>query len=280
MEFLPDISKWIQILLRWGHVFFAILWVGTSFTFNYLDNKLPKNLKEEDIEASGILQHSGYYYKLTRFHGAPTEAPKNVILWKYTSYLTFLSGAALLIIIYYMNADILMIDKRVNENISVIMAITISVLSIVGSWIVYDFICKSKLINYKIVFPIVLLVFGTTISFGLTKIYGPRFAFLQSGIILGSIMTGNVFHVIAPNGRKIAFAALNKTKFDLNLSIQAKIRSVHNNIITLLVLFVMLSGHASFVWMNKYNWLILATLAIIFGLIQYYVNWKNKKDSN
>ena len=280
MEFLPDITKWIQVLLRWGHVFFAILWVGTSFTFNYLDNKLPKNLNEEGIEASGILQHSGYYYKLTRFHGAPMEVPKNVILWKYTAYLTFLSGIALLITIYYMNADILMIDKRVNENISAIMAITISVLSIVGSWIVYDFICKSKLINYKIVFPIVLLVFGTTISFGLTKIYGPRFAFLQSGIILGSIMTGNVFHVIAPNGRKIAFAALNKTKFDLNLSIQAKIRSVHNNIITLLVLFVMLSGHASFVWMNKYNWLILATLAIIFGLIQYYVNWKNKKGSN
>ena len=280
MEFLPDISKWIQALLRWGHVFFAILWVGTSFTFNYLDNKLPKNLKDEDFEASGILQHSGYYYKLTRFHGAPMEIPKNVILWKYTAYLTFLSGIALLIAIYYMHADILMIDKRVNENISVIMAITISVLSIVGSWVVYDFICKSKLINYKIVFPIVLLVFGTTISFGLTKIYGPRFAFLQSGIILGSIMTGNVFHVIAPNGRKIAFAALNKTKFDLNLSTQAKIRSVHNNIITLLVLFVMLSGHASFVWMNKYNWLILATLAIIFGLIQYYVNWKNKKGSN
>ena len=280
MEFLPDISKWIQILLRWGHVFFAILWVGTSFTFNYLDNKLPKNLKEEDIEASGILQHSGYYYKLTRFQGAPTEAPKNVILWKYTSYLTFLSGAALLIIIYYINADILMIDKRVNENISAIMAITISILSIIGSWLVYDVICKSKLINYKIIFPIVLLAFGTAISFGLTKIYGPRFAFLQSGIILGSLMTFNVFYVIAPSGRKIAFAVLNKTKFDLNLSIQAKIRSVHNNIITLLVLFVMLSGHASFVWANKYNWLMLAILAIIFGLIQYYVNWKNKKDSN
>ena len=280
MEFLPDISKWIQALLRWGHVFFAILWVGTSFTFNYLDNKLPKNLKEEGIEADGILQHSGYYYKLTRFHGAPMEVPKNVILWKYTSYLTFLSGAALLIMIYYMNVDILMIDKRVNENISATMAITISVLSIIGCWLVYDVICKSKLINFKIFFPIVLLVFGTIISFGLTKIYGSRFAFLQSGIILGSIMTFNVFHVIAPNGRKIAFAALNKTKFDLNLSIQAKIRSVHNNIITLLVLFVMLSGHASFIWMNKYNWLILTILAIIFGLIQYYVNWKNKKSSN
>ena len=280
MEFLPDISKWTQILLRWGHVFFAILWVGTSFTFNYLDNKLPKNLKEEDIEAGGILQHSGYYYKLTRYHGAPTEVPKNVIIWKYTSYLTFLSGIALLILIYYVNADILMVDKRVNENISSYLAIAISVFSIIGSWLIYDFICKSKLINYKIIFPIVLLIIGTVISFGLTKIYGSRFAFLQSGIILGSIMTMNVFFVIAPNGRKISLAALKKTKFDLNLSLQAKERSVHNNIITLLVLFIMLSGHASFIWISKYNWLILCVLAVVFGMIQYYVNLKNRKVNN
>ena len=280
MEFLPDISKWTQILLRWGHVFFAILWVGTSFTFNYLDNKLPKNLKEEDIEADGILQHSGYYYKLTRYHGAPTEVPKNVIIWKYTSYLTFLSGIALLILIYYVNADILMVDKRVNENISSYLAIAISVFSIIGSWLIYDFICKSKLINYKIIFPIVLLIIGTVISFGLTKIYGSRFAFLQSGIILGSIMTMNVFFVIAPNGKKIASAASKKEKFDLNLSLRAKVRSVHNNIITLLVLFIMLSGHASFIWVSKYNWIILSLLAIIFGMIQYYVNYRNKKEIN
>jgi len=280
MEFLPDISKWLQILIRWGHVFFAILWVGTSFTFNYLDNKLPKNLKEEDIEASGILQHSGYYYKLTRYHGAPLEVPKNVIIWKYTSYLTFLSGLALLILIYYVNADILMVDKRVNENITSTIAISISIGSIVISWIIYNFICKSKLINYKIIFPVVLLIIGTAISFVLTKIYGSRFAFLQTGIILGSIMTMNVFFIIAPNGKKIAFAALNKIKFDLNLSIQAKIRSTHNNIITLLVLFIMLSGHASFIWSSKYNWLILVVFAVIFGIIQYYVNYKNSRESN
>jgi len=280
MEFLPDISKWTQALLRWGHVFFAILWVGTSFTFNYLDNKLPKISKAEDAEAEGILQHSGYYYKLTRYHGAPSEVPKNVIIWKYTSYLTFLSGIALLILIYFANADILMVDKRVNENISPSIAIAISLLSIIVSWLIYDFICKSKLINFKIIFPIVLLIIGTAISFGLTKIYGQRFAFLQSGIILGSIMTMNVFFVIAPNGRKIALAASKKEKIDLNLSVRAKVRSVHNNIITLLVLFIMLSGHASFISNSKYNWIILFVLAIIFGTIQHYVNLKNKKESS
>ena len=278
MEFLPDISKWIQVLLRWGHVFFAILWIGTSMTFNFLDNKMRKNIKnEEEVDLEGTLQHSGYYYKLTRYHGAPKEIPKNVIIWKWPSYLTFWSGLGLLIIIYYTN-DFLMIDKRINENVTHLMAVSISIFSIVGSWIIYDFICKSKLINYKIIFPVALLIIGTAISFGLTKIYGPRFAFLQVGIILGSLMTANVFFVIAPNGRNITSAALSKTKFDLNLSIQAKTRSVHNNIITLLVLFIMLSGHASFVWISKYNWLILAILAVIFGLIRYYFNLRAKKN--
>ena len=278
MEFLPDISKWIQVLLRWGHVFFAILWIGTSMTFNFLDNKMRKNIKnEEEVDLEGTLQHSGYYYKLTRYHDAPKEIPKNVVIWKWPSYLTFWSGLGLLIIIYYTN-DFLMIDKRVNENVTHLMAVSISIFSIVGSWIIYDFICKSKLINYKIIFPVALLIVGTAISFGLTKIYGPRFAFLQVGIILGSLMTANVFFVIAPNGRNITSAALNKTKFDLNLSIQAKTRSVHNNIITLLVLFIMLSGHASFVWISKYNWLILSILAVIFGLIRYYFNLRAKKN--
>jgi uncharacterized membrane protein len=90
----------------------------------------------------------------------------------------------------------------------------------------------------------------------------------------------NVFHVIIPNGKNITSAALNNTTLDLNLSKQAKTRSVHNNSMTLLVLFVMLSGHASFVWVSKYNWIILALLAIIFGFIRYYFNWKNKKESN
>ena len=206
--------------------------------------------------------------------------PKNLIIFKWQSYLTFITGILLLIIIYYANAKILMMDSRVNANITPLMGIGISVFSIVGSWKIYDLLCKSKLINYKIIFPIILFIIGTVISFGLTKIYGARFAFLSVGIILGCIMFFNVFNVIIPNGKNITSAALNKTKLDLNLSTQAKTRSVHNNVMTLLVLFSMLSGHASFIWMNKYNWLILSVLAVIFGFIRYYFNWKNKKESN
>ena len=277
MEFLPNIYKWIEILLRWSHVMFAILWVGNSFLFNYLDNKLEKNTSSKEVDAEGILQHSGWFYRLERLKVAPEQFSKNLIIFKWQSYLTFITGILLLIIIYYANANILMIDKRVNENITPLMGIAISIFSIIGSWLIYDLICKSKLINNKIIFPVVLLIIGAVISFCLTKVFGQKFAFLSVGVILGCIMFFNVFFVIIPNGKNITSSALNKERFDLNLSISAKTRSVHNNIITFLVLFIMLSGHASFIWVSPYNWIILSFLAIILGLIRHYFNLRAKK---
>ncbi len=278
MEFLPYISKCVEILLRWSHVLFAILWVGNSFLFNYLDNKLEKNTKSKEIDAEGILQHSGWFYRLERLNIAPEKLSKNLIIFKWQSYLTFITGILLLIIIYYANAKILMIDKRVNENITPLIGIGISIFSIIGSWLIYDFICKSKLINNKTIFSLTLLIIGAIISFGLTKIFGSRFAFLSVGVILGCIMFFNVFFVIIPNGKNITSSALDKEKFDVNLSISAKTRSVHNNIVTFLVLFIMLSGHASFIWASQYNWIILILLAVILGFIRHFFNLTAKKN--
>ena len=277
MELLPYTIKWFEVLLRWSHVMFAILWIGNSFLFNYLDNKLEKNTISKEVDADGILQHSGWFYRVERLNVAPEKFSKNLIIFKWQSYLTFITGVLLLIIIYYANAKILMIDKRVNENITPLMGIGISIFSIIGSWIIYDLICKSKLRNNKIIFPIVLLIIGALISFGMTKIFGPRFAFLSVGIILGCIMFFNVFFVIIPNGKNITASALNKKEFDVNLSNRAKSRSVDNNIITFLVLFIMLSGHASFIWASKYNWIILTLLAVILGLVRHYFNLRAKK---
>jgi len=274
MELLPYTFKWIEVLLRWSHVLFAILWVGNSFLFNYLDNKLEKNTTSKGVDKDGILQHSGWFYRVERLNAAPEQFSKNLIIFKWQSYLTFLTGMLLLVIIYYANANILMIDQRVNENISPLMGIGISIFSIIGSWLIYDLICKSKLINNKIIFIVVLLIIGAVISFCLTKFFGSRFAFLSVGVILGCIMFFNVFFVIIPNGKNIT---LNTEKFDLNLSISAKTRSVHNNIITFLVLFVMLSGHYSFIWISQYNWIILSFLSIILGLIRHYFNLRAKK---
>ena len=114
MEFLPYVMKWLELILRWGHVLFAILWVGNSFLFNYLDNKINKNITSEDIDAEGYLMHSGYYYKLTRLKKSPpTQYLNHLVIFKWQSYLTFITGILLLIVIYYYNSGILMIDKRV-----------------------------------------------------------------------------------------------------------------------------------------------------------------------
>ena len=231
MELLPYSLKWFEVLLRWSHVLFAILWVGNSFLFNYLDNKLEKNTTSTEVDVDGILQHSGWFYRVERLHAAPEKFSKNLIIFKWQSYLTFITGMLLLIIIYYANSKILMIDKRVNENITPLMGIGISIFSIIGSWLIYDLICKSKLINNKIIFPVVLLIIGAVISFGLTKIFGPKFSFLSVGVILGCVMFFNVFFVIIPNGKNITSSALKKKDFDVDLSNRAKIRSVHNNII-------------------------------------------------
>jgi len=106
MEFLPYISKWVEILLRWSHVLFAILWVGNSFLFNYLDNKLEKNTTSRGVDADGILQHSGWFYRVERLNVAPEKFSKNLIIFKWQSYLTFITGILLLIIIYYANSKI------------------------------------------------------------------------------------------------------------------------------------------------------------------------------
>ena len=125
MEFIPYTLKWIELVLRWGHVLFAILWVGNSFLFNYLDNKLNKYISSEDIDGEGYLMHSGYYYKLTRLKKSPPlQYLNSLVIFKWQSYLTFITGILLLIIIYYYNSGVLMVDKRVSQ-ISPLYAILI-----------------------------------------------------------------------------------------------------------------------------------------------------------
>ena len=142
MEPLTYAFKWSEIILRWGHVLFAILWVGNSFLFNYLDNKLNKDIKSEDIDGEGYLMHSGFFYKLSRLKISPNKTYLNqLVIFKWQSYLTFITGILLLAVIYYKNAAILMVDKRV-LMMTPINAIIYSILSIVISWLIYDFLCK------------------------------------------------------------------------------------------------------------------------------------------
>ena len=276
MEFVPYTLKWLELILRWGHILFAILWVGNSFLFNYLDNKLNKDVSDEYIDGEGYLMHSGYYYKLTRLKKSPPlQYLNSLVIFKWQSYLTFVTGILLLIVIYYYNSAILIVDKRVLE-ISAFNAILISIISLVIFWYVYDLLCKSKLINNNILFISIIFILLVIISFGLTKIFGPKFAFLSVGLIIGTNMFGNVFTVIIPNQTNIINSSSKSEKFDTSLSLAAKQRSIHNNYSTFLVLFIMLSGHYNFIAYHKYNWLILCLVAIISVAARHYFNLRGR----
>ena len=276
MDLIPYTLKWLELILRWGHVLFAILWVGNSFLFNYLDNKLNKDISSEDIDGEGYLMHSGYYYKLTRLKKSPpVQYLSNLVIFKWQSYLTFITGILLLIIIYFYNSGVLMIDKRVLQ-ISPLYAILISIASFLVSWFVYDLLCKSKLINNNFLFSLIIFILLIAISFIFTKIYGPKFAFLSVGLIIGTNMFGNVFTVIIPNQMNIINSSKRNEKFDLSLSLAAKQRSIHNNYSTFLVLFIMLSGHYSFIVYHKYNWLILSLIALISVAARHYFNLRGR----
>ena len=276
MEFIPYTLKWLELVLRWGHVLFAILWVGNSFLFNYLDNKLNKDISSQDIDGEGYLMHSGYYYKLTRLKNSPpVQYLSNLVIFKWQSYLTFITGILLLIIIYFYNSGVLMIDKRVLQ-ISPLYAILISIASLLVSWFIYDLLCKSKLINNNFLFSLIIFILLIAISFIFTKIYGPKFAFLSVGLIIGTNMFGNVFTVIIPNQMNIINSSKKNEKFDLSLSLAAKQRSIHNNYSTFLVLFIMLSGHYNFIVYHKYNWLILSLVALISVAARHYFNLRGR----
>ena len=276
MDYLSYTLKWLELLLRWGHVLFAILWVGNSFLFNYLDNKLNKNINSEDIDGEGYLMHSGYYYKLTRLKKSPPlNYLRSLVIFKWQSYLTFVTGVLLLIVLYYYNSKVLMVDKRVLE-LTPLTSISISVFSLIISWFVYDLLCKSKLVKNSSLFGTVILLFIITISFIFTKIYGPKFAFLSVGLIIGTNMFMNVFTVIIPNQMNIIKSSEKNEKFDTSLSLAAKQRSIHNNYSTFLVLFIMLAGHYSFIVYHKYNWLILSVIAVISVSARHYFNLRGR----
>ena len=276
MEAFTYALKWSEAILRWGHVLFAILWVGNSFLFNYLDNKLNKNISSKDIDGEGYLMHSGFFYKLSRLKTSPNQSYLNqLVIFKWQSYLTFVTGILLLGVIYYYNSGVLMVDKRVLV-LSPFTAISYSVLSLILSWVIYDSLCKSSLIKNNFLFLTTMLILLGLLSFGLTKIFGAKFAFLSVGLIIGTNMFANVFTVIIPNQMNIINSSKNNREFDMSLSLAAKQRSIHNNYSTFLVLFIMLSGHYSFIVYHKYNWLILGAIAVISVLARHYFNLRGR----
>jgi len=264
--------QWLNLLVRWTHVIIGIGWIGASFYFVFLENSLNRTENLRDELAGNLWAiHGGGIYYLEKYKTTPKEFPKKLHWFKYEAYFTWVTGFILLIIVYYSNARLYMIDAQV-FNISPAMAIVIGIGTLLLGWFIYDGLCKSKLIQSPILFTAVGFFLTVVLSYILTQLLSSRAAYIHIGSMLGTIMAANVFMVIIPSQKAFVKAAKEGKTVDPILGKKAGLRSLHNNYLTLPVIFVMISNHYPSTWGNQYNWAILAGLFLASAVLKHYLN--------
>jgi uncharacterized membrane protein len=271
---------WIEFAVRWLHVITAIAWIGSSFYFIALDlglrktPSLPAKAHGEEWQV-----HGGGFYHIQKYLVAPEHLPEHLTWFKWESYATWLSGFALLAIVYYGGAELYLIDES-KMALSVWQAVAISMISLAGVWTVYSLLCRSPLAANPTILMLVLYAMLVALSWGFHQIFTGRAAFIHLGAITATIMSANVFMVIIPN-QKIVVADLRAGRTpDAKYGRIAKLRSTHNNYLTLPVIFLMLSGHYPLAFATEYSWLI-ASLVFLMGVtIRHYFNSRHARAGN
>ena len=268
--------EWLNLVLRWMHLIFGIAWIGSSFFFVWLDNSLRQGANQQPgVLGQAWLIHGGGFYFTVKFSVAPPQLPKELHWFKYEAYFTWISGFFLMGVLYYVGADLYLIDERVLP-LSKTEAIGFSLASLVLGWIVYDLLCRSPLGNSVVLLAGVgfaLLVFA---AWGYAQVFSARAAYLHVGALIGTIMAANVAMNIIPNQRKAVDEMLAGQVPDPTYGKQAKQRSLHNNYLTLPVLFAMISNHYPITYGHPYGWVILAVVMVIGGLVRHFFNLKNQ----
>ncbi len=271
---------WLSFGVRWLHVVTAIAWIGSSFYFIALDLGLVKRPGlPEGVSGEEWQVHGGGFYHIQKYMVAPASMPEHLTWFKWESYSTWLSGFALLAIVYYAGADLYLVDRNVLD-VSATVGILISLASIGLGWVLYDLLCKSPLGRNDTALMLVLYGILVAMAWGYTQLFTGRAAFLHLGAFTATIMTANVFLIIIPN-QKIVVADLKAgRKPEPKLGLQAKQRSLHNNYLTLPVVFLMLSNHYPLAFATQFNWVIASLIFIIGVLIRHYFNTVHARKGN
>ena len=275
MDDFAIIWDWLAFAVRWLHVITAIAWIGSSFYFIALDlglrksSDLPAGVAGEEWQV-----HGGGFYHIQKYMVAPPRMPDHLTWFKWESYMTWLTGFALLAIIYYAGADLYLIDPNVLD-ITPTVAILISLCSIGVGWLIYDFICKSRFGDDNTRLMIFLFLVLVAVAWGYTQVFSGRAAFLHLGVFTATIMSANVFFVIIPNQKIVVADLIAGRTPDPNYGKIAKQRSTHNNYLTLPVLLMMISSHAPIVIGHAWSWLIIAGIVVVGAVVRHFFNTKN-----
>jgi uncharacterized membrane protein len=270
-----DWAAWANLAIRWLHLVAGIAWIGSSFYFMWLDSHLkPPAQPKDGVSGELWAVHSGGFYQKQKFLVAPPEMPEELHWFKWEAYTTWISGALLLGLIFYVGADLNLIDAS-KLALQPWQAIAIGIGFLVGGWVVYDLLCRSPLGANLRVFSVVWFLTLTAIAYALTHIFADLGAFMHVGAIVGTVMAANVFFIIIPNQKKMVAQMLAGEAPDPRLGKQSKQRSVHNNYMTLPVLLIMISNHYPMLFASHLNWLWLAALGIVGWTIRHFFNLRN-----
>jgi uncharacterized membrane protein len=271
---------WLSFAVRWLHVITGIAWIGSSFYFVALDlglrqrPGLPVGAYGEEWQV-----HGGGFYHIQKYLVAPAEMPEHLTWFKWESYATWLSGFALLCVVYYAGADLFLIDRNVLD-VSAPVGILISLAVIGVGWVIYDFLCRALLGKGDTLLMLLLYAVLVFIAWGLTHLFTGRAAFLHLGAITATIMSANVFMIIIPNQKIVVADLIAGRAPDPKYGKIAKQRSLHNNYLTLPVLFLMLSNHYPLAFGTEFNWVIASIVFIIGVLIRHYFNTLHARKGN
>ncbi|GGE20743.1 cysteine desulfurase [Aureimonas endophytica] len=267
---------WLMFAVRWLHVVTAIAWIGSSFYFIALDLGLrkPRELPA-GVGGEAWQVHGGGFYHIQKYMVAPPHMPEDLTWFKWESYATWLSGAGLLFLVYYVGAELFLIDPT-RADLPVWGAIAISVIGLALGWFVYDALCKSPLKNNDTALLAVLFVYVVLASFLFSQVFSGRGAMLHTGAMIATLMSANVFRIIIPN-QTIVVADLKAGRTPAaHLGAEAKQRSLHNNYLTLPVIFLMLSNHYPLAFATEWNWAIAGLVLLMGAVIRHFFNTMHK----
>ena len=266
------ITEWLNLLIRWFHIVVGIGWIGTSFFFIWLDAHLtPKAGAARGSVGEIWLFHSGGFYEVEKKLVVPTEVLPSLHWFKWEAYLTWISGFLLLIVVYYLDGGVFLIDPG-QSSIGLPVAVLIGLGTLGLGWLVYDFLWRSPLSRNPRLATAISCLLLAAIAFGLSRVFSGRAAYMHVGALLGTIMAANVWRVIQPAQRQMYRINLSGGEPDVALSKQAKLRSTHNNYMTLPVIFVMVSNHFPSTYGNAYNWIVLLVLFVASAGVRHYLN--------
>ena len=277
MQDLVVLWDWAAFAVRWLHVITAMAWIGSSFYFIALDLGLRK-VPNLPVGAHGEewQVHGGGFYHIQKYLVAPENMPDHLTWFKWESYTTWLSGAALLMIIYWVGGELYLIDPA-KADLALWQGILISAASLSIGWLVYDFLCKSPLGERPTVLMVLLFILLVVMGWAYNQVFTGRAVMLHLGAFTATIMTANVFLIIMPNQRIVVKDLQEGRTPDAKYGKIAKLRSTHNNYLTLPVVFLMLSNHNPLAFGTDYNWIIAALVFLMGVTIRHYFNTRHAR---